>query len=300
LNFQGRVLVLAVVLALHAFFALMLRNALQLPPEDREQSLSVRLIDVATPAKQLPSPATPTVVSLTSPPPVKPRPTEKSHKEWIHAPAMAPTPTPAPPGNKLDASQIFSADGSIRLPPEHIQYSAKTPSEEKTSKPKDDREILQHTDFTHYRPTRFNKYFPPPNETLGGAAGRHIDDAIKEIVKTMCDPEKPSTATNLLCGAPPIPPDPKDTDERLNLPPPALAGGSTPAKPVPLLTCIDEYGQGKGLSQGCPVNTPDIIFQAQMRECIDLYRAGKRLKSWCPTDTPKRAAAEAPASTDLH
>jgi hypothetical protein len=278
----------------------MLWNAMRLPSEDREQSLSVRLIDVAAPAKQLPSPATPTVVSLASSPPVKPRPTEKSHKEWINASAITPTPTPTPPGSKLDARKIFSADGSIRLPPEHIQYSAKTPSEVKTSKPKDDRQILQHTDFTHYQPTRFNKYFPPPNETLGGATGRHIDDAIKAIVKTMCDPEKRSTATNLLCGAPPIPPDPKDTDERLNLPPAALAGGGTPAKPVPLLTCIDEYDQGKGLSQGCPVNTPDIIFQAQMRECIDLYRAGKRLKSWCPTDTPKRAAAEAPASTDLH
>ncbi|WP_284319358.1 hypothetical protein [Dyella acidisoli] len=260
----------------------------------------MRLIDVATPAKQLPSPAAPVMVSLASAPPVKPKPTEKPHKALIDASATKPAPTPAPPGNKPDASQIFSASGSIRLPPEHIQYSANTPSEVKTSKPKDDRQIMEHTDFTHYRPTRFNKYFPPPNETLGGAVGRHIDDVIKEIAKTMCDPEKRSTATNLLCGAPPIPPDPKDTDERLNLPPSALAGGGTPAKPVPLLTCIDEYSQGKGLSQGCPVNTPEIIFQAQMRECVDLYRAGKRLKSWCPTDTPKRAAAEAPASADLH
>lgn len=291
---------LAVVLALHALFALMLWNAMRPPSEDREQPLSVRLIDVTTPAKKLPSPAAPVMVSRASAPPVKPKPTEKPHKELINASAKMPAPTPAPPGNKPDASQIFSASGSIRLPPEHIQYSANTPSEVKTSKPKDDRQIMEHTDFTHYQPTRFNKYFPPPNETLGGAVGRHIDDVIKEIAKTMCDPEKRSTATNLLCGAPPIPPDPKDTDGRLNLPPPALAGGGTPAKPVPLLTCIDEYGQGKGLSQGCPVNTPEIIFQAQMRECIDLYRAGKRLKSWCPTDTPKRAAAEAPASADLH
>lgn len=270
------------------------------PSGDSEQPLRVRLIDVATPAKQLPSPTVPVMVSLASAPPVKPKPTEKPHKTLTNVSATTPAPTPAPPGNQPDASQIFSADGSIRLPPEHIQYSANTPSEVKTSKPKDDRQIMEHTDFTHYQPTRFNKYFPPPNETLGGAVGRHIDNVIKEIAKTMCDPEKRSTATNLLCGAPPIPPDPKDTDERLNLPPPALAGGGTPAKPVSLLTCIDEYGQGKGLSQGCPVNTPEIIFQAQMRECIDLYRAGKRLKSWCPTDTPKRAAAEAPASTDLH
>jgi hypothetical protein len=278
----------------------MLWNAMRAPPSvDTEQALSVRLIDVATPAKQLPSPTALVMVSLASAPPAKPKPTEKPHKEVVEVSATKPVLAPAPAGNKPDVSQLFSASGSIRLPSEHIQYSANTPSEVKASKSKDDRQIMEHTDFTHYKPTRFNKYFPPPNETLGGAVGRHIDDVIKEIAKTMCDPEKRSTATNLLCGAPPLPPDPKDTDERLNLPPALLAGGGTPAKPVPLSTCIDEYAQGKGLSQGCPVNTPEIIFQAQMRECIDLYRAGKRLKNWCPTDTPKRAAA-APASADSH
>jgi hypothetical protein len=296
------VLVLAVVLVLHALFTLMLYNAMRPPAQVRERPLSVRLINVATPPKPSPPPAALVMVSLAPAPPAKPKPTEKPHKEVVEAPATKPVPTPTPSANKPDASQVFSADGSIRLPPEHIQYSANTSSEVKTSKPKNDRQIMEHTDFTHYQPTRFNKYFPPPNETLGGAVGRHIDDAIKEIAKNMCDPEKRSTATNLLCGAPPLPPDPKDTDERLNLPPTALAGGGTPAKPVPLSTCIDEYGQGKGLSQGCPVNTPEIIFQAQMRECIDLYRAGKRLKTWCPADTPKRAAAaaEAPASAASH
>jgi hypothetical protein len=294
--------VLAVVLVLHALFTLMLYNAMRPPAQVRERPLSVRLINVATPLKPSPPPPALVMVSLVPVPPAKPKPTEKLHKEVVEVPATKPVPTPTPSGNKPDASQVFSADGSIRLPPEHIQYSANTSSEVKTSKPKNDRQIMEHTDFTHYQPTRFNKYFPPPNETLGGAVGRHIDDAIKEIAKNMCDPEKRSTATNLLCGAPPLPPDPKDTDERLNLPPSALAGGGTPAKPVPLSTCIDEYGQGKGLSQGCPVNTPEIIFQAQMRECIDLYRAGKRLKTWCPADTPKRAAAaaEAPASAASH
>ena len=298
LNPWSRGLVLVVVLALHALFALMAWHAMRLPSEDREQSLRVRLIDAATPPKPSPSPAVPAMVPLASASPAKSRSAQKPHKKVIDAPATKPTPTPATSGNKPNTRQLFSASGSIRLPPEHIQYSANTSSEAKTSKPKDDRQIMEHTDFTHYQPTRFNKYFPPPNETLGGAVGRHIDDVIKEIAKSMCDPEKRSTATNLLCGAPPIPPDPKDTDERLNLPPSALASGGTPAKPVPLSTCIDEYGQGKGLSQGCPINTPEIIFQAQMRECIDLYQAGKRLKSWCPADTPKRAAAaaKAPAS----
>lgn len=303
LNPWGSGLVLAVVLALHALFALMLWNAMRQPSENQEQPLRVRLISVATPPKQ--SPPVPVMVTLAPATAAKSRPTEKPRKEATHAPATKPAPTPTTSGNHPDASQLFSASGSVRLPPEHIQYSANTSSEAKTGKPKDDRQIMEHTDFTHYQPTRFNKYFPPPNETLGGAVGRHVDDVIKEIAKTMCDPKKRSTAANLLCGAPPIPPDPKDTDERLNLPPAALAGGGAPAKPVPLSTCIDEYSEGKGLSQGCPINTPEIIFLAQMRECIDLYQAGKRLKSWCPADTPKRAAAAATtrasaASVDSH
>lgn len=292
---------LAVVLALHALFTLMVWKAMRPPSAVREQWLSVRLIHVATPPKQLSSPAAPVMAPLASALPAKPKPTEKPHKQVVDASATK-KPAPTISDNKPDASQLFSADGSIRLPPEHIQYSANTPSEAKKRRPKDDSQIMEHTDFTHYQPTRFNKYFPPPNETLGGAVGRHIDNVIKEIAKTMCDPEKRSTATNLLCGAPPLPPDPKDTDERLNLPPPALAGGGTPAKPVPLSICIDEYSEGKGLSQGCPINTAEIIFQAQMRECIDLYRASRRLKSWCPANTPKRAAAaaEAPASAGSH
>jgi len=83
-------------------------------------------------------------------------------------------------------------------------------------------------------------------------------------------------------------------DERLNLPPPSLADNPNPPKAPPLSSCIDEYKAGEPLSSGCPINTPDLAFKAEMRECIDLYRAGKRLKTWCPLDTPKRAEAERP------
>ena len=144
----------------------------------------------------------------------------------------------------------------------------------------------------HYKATRLEKYFPPPNETAGGALGRHIGDELKKIAKSMCDPERKSTASNLLCGAPPIPPSPKDGDERLNLPPPSLVGETQPAKPMPLSTCIAEYKATRPLSYGCPLNTPDLAFKAEMRECIDLFKANKRLKTWCPADTPRRAAAE--------
>jgi hypothetical protein len=162
------------------------------------------------------------------------------------------------------------------------------------AKPADDRQIMQHdSNRMHYKATRFEKYFPPPNETAGGAVGRHVGDALKKIADSICDPKKRSTASNMLCGAPPLPPGPKEGDERLNLPPAPLAGDdpNPPASP-PLATCIDEYNNTKPLSDGCPVNTPALAFKAEMRVCIDLYRAGKRLKTWCPADTPERAAAE--------
>ena len=83
--------------------------------------------------------------------------------------------------------------------------------------------------------------------------------------------------------------------ERPNLPPASLADNPNPTKAPALSSCIDEYKAGNPLSSGCPVNTPDLAFKAEMRECIDLFRAGKRLKTWCPLDTPQRAAAESSA-----
>jgi hypothetical protein len=190
------------------------------------------------------------------------------------------------------ATNLFNKDGSIRLPPVPADTSVTPRVDAKPAKPADNRQIMQHTNYVHYKPTRFDKYFPPPNETAGGAVGRHIGDAIQAIAKSMCDPAKRSTASNLLCGAPPLPPSPKDADERLNLPSPSLVGDPHPVKSLPLSTCIAEYNDGKPLSYGCPINTPDLAFQSEMRVCIDLFRAGKRLKTWCPADTSKRAAAE--------
>jgi hypothetical protein len=205
---------------------------------------------------------------------------------------------PAPPASVAAPSSLFAKDGSVHLPP--TTEPAPAPASTAPAKPADDRQIMQHDlDRMHTKTTRFEKYFPPPNETAGGAMGRHIGDTLKAMAASMCDPKNPSTATNLLCGAPPIPPSPKDGDERLNLPPPPRAGDPNPANAPPLSTCIAEYNAIKPLSYGCPLDTPDLAFKAEMRECIDLYRAGKRLKTWCPADTPKRAAAEAaaPAAT---
>jgi hypothetical protein len=124
------------------------------------------------------------------------------------------TPAPAASVATSSAISLFAKDGSVQLPPMTGATSAAASAAATPAKPADDRQIMQ-----HYKATHFEKYFPPPNEAAGGAVDRHIGDPIKEIAKSVCDPTKSSTASNLLCGAPPLPPSPKGDDERLNLPP---------------------------------------------------------------------------------
>jgi len=281
-------------LVLHALFALALWHEMQPKPQhlamvpiDSNQVLNVRLIDQPSKPRAVQPPEPPKLVPQQQvvPPRVRPVTHEVPPRDAMVVQDHEATPAPA-------ASVAMPSAVSLRLPPTTETY-ATTSAKATPAKPADDRQIMQH-DYNqmHTKTTRFEKYFPPPNETAGGAVGRHIGDSLKAMAKTMCDPKKSSTVSNLLCGAPPLPPSPKDRDERLNLPPPPLADDPNPPTPPPLSSCIAEYKADKPLSDGCPINTPDLAFKAEMRECIDLFRAGKRLKTWCPLDTPKRAAAE--------
>ncbi|QNK03876.1 hypothetical protein H8F01_16575 [Dyella telluris] len=303
---------LAFVLILHVLFAVALWHEMQpraqkavVTPLDTDQALIVRLISrpKAPRAAQVPEPPQPPSPARAAEPPrpvaaarTPPVTLEKPHHDAMvvqdHAAAPAPA-TSAP-----SAINLFSKGGSIRLP--STADNAPAPASASTAaKATDDRQIMQHdSNRMQYKATRFEKYFPPPNETAGGAVGRHVGDALKEIAKSVCDPTKKSTAFNPLCAAPPPPASPMNRDERLNLPPAPLVSGIDTGKTPPLSGCIKDYRDGKPLVSGCPINTPELAFKAEMRECIDLYRAGKRLKSWCPLDTPKRAAAESPAPAE--
>jgi hypothetical protein len=299
---QAQALALALVLALHTLFALALWHEMQPKPlhlavahVSIDQVLTVRLIDDLNRPRAVQPPEPPRLPTLMPPrqatsPRVRPITHEQSPHDAMVMQDHAATPAPA-----ASVATSGAIGFSARLPPAMETY-ATTSAKAKPAEPADDRQIMQHdSNRMQYKATRFEKYFPPPNETAGGAVGRHIGDALKAIAKSMCDPTKKSTASNLLCGVPPIPPSPKDGDERLNLPPSPLADDPHPPTPPPLPTCIAEYNDTKPLSYGCPLNTPDLAFKAEMRECIDLFRAGKRLKTWCPVDTPQRAAAESSA-----
>ncbi len=290
---------------LHALFALALWNEMQpkaaqleVVPGDIDRALTVRLLDHPRAPRAVQPPAPPTLPERVpsrqaATPRVRPVTHAKSRHDAMVVQDRRATPARAASMAMPPAISLFAKDGSVRLPPTTPGVLPTASAKAKPAKPADDRRIMHHdSNRMHYKATRFEKYFPPPNETAGGALGRHIGDALKAMAKSMCDPKKRSTASNLLCGVPPLPPSPKDRDERLNLPPPPLVPDLNPARPLPLSTCIALYKADKPLPYGCPVDTPDLAFKAEMRVCIDLFRAGKRLKTWCPADTPRRAATE--------
>ena len=300
---RARILALASVAILHALFALAVWYAMQ-PRQapaaaiDNDRVLTVRLLDRSHTHTAPPPPMPPTLVSPAQAVPPRVRPV--AHEEPRRDAMVVQDHESAPRDLGL-----YAKDGSVRLPPATNTWTT-AGTKPKPTEPADDRKIMQHDrNRMQYKATRFERYFPPPGETAGGAMGRHIGDALKQLAASVCDPSKSSTVANPLCAPPPLPPSPKEGDARLNLPPAPLADNPYPSASPPLSTCIDEYRNTKPLPSGCPANTPELAFKAEMRVCIDLYRAGKRLKTWCPLDTPKRAAAEsstpaASSSTGSH
>ena len=287
---RARILALASVAMLHVLFALAVWYAMQ-PRQapaatgGNDRVLTVRLLDRPDTRTAPPPRMPPRLVSPAQalPPRVGPAAHEEPRRDAIVVQDHETAPRDL---------GLYAKDGSVRLPPATNTWTAAA-AKPKPAQPADDRRIMQHDrNRMQYKATRFEKYFPPPGETAGGAMGRHIGDALKQLAASVCDPSKSSTVANPLCAPPPLPPSPKEGDARLNLPPAPLADGPYPSASPPLSRCIDEYRNTKPLSSGCPANTPELAFKAEMRVCIDLFRAGKRLKTWCPLDTPKRAAAE--------
>jgi hypothetical protein len=136
-----------------------------------------------------------------------------------------------------------------------------------------DRRIMQHADPIKYKATSLDKYFPPPDETLGGAALRH---AVEAVVKDT-DVDLPG-GIHLKCKTvigvpipncinPPSPPSAKDGDERLSMAPSKpLAPDPHAAKPPSVEACIAIYREGKPLPWGCPTDTPNRAVDAEQRD----------------------------------
>ena len=241
---------LGLVVLLHVLFALVLRQALQMSAPvrlERPQALQARFVPILL----VPSPA-PAL------PPVR--------LPERHAPPRAPVGHTAPSAQVTATPPLalYDHDGRALLPAPTASVGA-TPDYVQRL-PSGDARIMHDTDPVHYQSTRFEKYFPPPGESTGGALVRHVTEALiksRDIdlphgVHLKCKTVLGIPTPN--CSMPPAPPSAKDGDERLSM---------APAKPL--------------------AKDPHAVPPPTVAACIAMYRAGKPLESGCPTDTPNRA-----------
>lgn len=206
-------------------------------------------------------------------------------------PGTATVPTP----------RLFDRNGLPLLPASAA--SAATPGPDYIARlPQGDPQVMRHDDPVKYRSTRFDQYFPSPDETLLGQAARGLRRATgtgdsKRVdlpggvhlqCKTLLGIPTP------MCQDPPAAPPKKDGDERLSMAPAQpLAKGLQRPPPPSEAQCIALYREGKPLPWGCPVDTPTRAVDA---ECVARYRAGKSLAGRCdPATTARRAAQPAAA-----
>ena len=287
---------LAIVLALHALFALVVWIEMR-PPASREvvharldDALRVRFIAAAKapPPSPVPPPAPVRPSARPSPSPPAPPPS----REPPAKDAMTVTLPPAP--------RLYDRNGQVLLP---AAPSSAPPAPDYVQRlPQGDMQVMRHDSPVEYKATRFAQDWGKG----GGAVTRALEKAVEKTtlettirlprgVRIHCAVSLAALAGG--CGGdPPPPPSKKDGDERLSMAPARpLAAGPTPPEGPGEAQCIALYRDGKPLPHGCPVDTPNRAVDAEIRDCVERYRAGKRLPTWCPADTPRRAAS-APAA----
>lgn len=200
------------------------------------------------------------------PPPPKPRARPRPPEPVAKNAMTLQVPTPKP----VAAARLYDEHGQPLLPAPAA--SAPVPGYVQNL-PQGDTRIMQHTDPVKYKVTRFEQYFPPPDETAGGAAVRHVVDAVvgsKPVnlphgVHLKCMTVLGIPTPN--CINPPAPPSAKDGDERLSMAPArSLDGEAHAPKPPSVESCIAMYRAGKPLDWGCPVDTPNRAVDAEARE----------------------------------
>jgi hypothetical protein len=272
-------LVLAVVLALHGLFGAVawwemrprpVRDVVRVRLDD---ALQVRFVEQPRQLAPAPPPSMPAPPPR-APPPVRERPRPDAMTASLPTPAASSPPAPL---------HLFDRTGQPLLPA-HAASTAPTPGYVQRL-PQGDSRVMSHDTPIRYQATRFEKNFPPPDETIVGQGIRralsatHSNDnksvglghGIHLKCKTLFGIPTP------MCGMPPAPPSKKDGDERLNMAPPPLASELAPPKRE-LSECIALYRAGKPLPHGCPVDTPRRSVDA---ECGEAKRAGQPLPAHC-------------------
>ncbi|WP_266159808.1 hypothetical protein [Dyella silvatica] len=262
---------LGLALLLHGLFVWITWHELQLPPSTQvvhlrvDNALQVRLIPPqqaqAVPELAPPPPPPPPVASapplkasrVVAPPPVR----EPAAKDAM----TLSLPSPPPP----TTATLYDKGGQVLLPataasaaPAYVAHKPQTDA---------DTQVMQHSRPVKYSSTRFDKYFPPPNESLGNAAGRHVVETLTKPVDVTL-PHGVHLKCTLLAGCqdPPPVPSPKSRDARLNMAPAnALIRDATPPKQLSDEECIAIYRDGKPLPQDCPADTPTRSADADIK-----------------------------------
>lgn len=269
------------VLALHLLFGAVAwwemrpRPARDVVHVKLDDALQVRFIARHRQAAPAPPPSMPSPPPAPRPAPARERPRPDAMTASLPAPAASSPPV---------LPRLFDRTGQPLLPARAASTAAPTPGYVQRM-PQGDSRVMSHDTPIQYQATRFEKGFPPPDETIVGqgirrALGATHSNENKSVglghgihlkCKTLFGIPTP------MCVMPPAPPSKKDGDERLNMAPAPLARELAPPKRK-LSECIALYRAGKPLPQGCPVDTPDRAVDA---ECGEAVQGGKPLPAHC-------------------
>ena len=251
---------LVVVVLLHVLFLLVARQALltKVPPQlPVSPALQARFVPILL----TPQPAAPPPVTLPKRPAAQ-RPTVVARpRSDVHATAVAPPP----------ALLLRDRAGQALLPA-HSASTGATPDYVQRA-PQGDTRIMRNVDPVPYRATRFEKYFPPPDESAGGALVRHVGEALLKTREVDLPRGVHLKCKTLLgiptfdCMMPPPPPSTKDGDARLSMAPTKPLAVDPHASPPPsVAACIALYRAGKPLAWGCPADTPNRAVDEELHQ----------------------------------
>jgi hypothetical protein len=256
---------LAVALLLHVLFVLLIWHEMRpiVAPAivhlQLHDVLQVRLIGRVPAVAVRPPPPEP--AQAPSSPPALPRHEPPARNAMtLQLPTSAPTSTLLLYGKQ--GQPLLPAPATSSTEPGYVQHL-----------PSGDTRIMHDTDPIKYKATRFEQYFPPPDESLGGAAVRHVVQAVVHTTAVDLPHGVHLRCMTILgipipdCINPAPPPSPKDADERLNMAPARpLAADPHPPQPPGVAACIAIYRAGRPLPWGCPVDTPNRAVDDELRQ----------------------------------
>lgn len=267
---------LAIVLALHAMFALLTWHELRLRALDearhaRRDALQVRLIRAAPPAV---SSAPPEMAPPPPPPPPRPVVREPPAKQAMTV--TLPEPAPAPPSTVAPTPQLFDATGQPRLPASSSSAPSTAGPDYVQRMPQGDSQVMKHDSPITYKATRFDNDWTPVrgNSSVDDALKRAVDKTtvshtfhVAPGVRVKCTVVLAALAGGCGSGNPPRGPSGRSGDMRLNMAPASTLAPDMPEpKPPSVDDCIAIYRANKPLPQGCPVDTAARSVDAEMRE----------------------------------